>query len=726
MSADFSSLGSILRTCIRQWTSQRTRRLVAGALAGLSFCDSALCQTSHQDFSSGNVTQTNGSLSVPMHSAQYRLEQPGVTGQVDAVHSPNVRELLKPQYKLELERRHSQLVITNRNIRRIAVTDSTIVNYVQYTPTELSVVGLDLGKTDLTLWFEGEAAPAIYEITVVRDESLEEQRTIDFGRLERRLTALFPNSRVYLIPIGNQVIVRGQAYDAEESQHILQIVRAEVFRSMGRFGDLDDNGNFNVLTAGGGAGVNGLGNQFGNQGFRDIVVNDLQIPGEYNVKMRVIVAEVNRSELRNQGLDWSVLFNNARHSVSGALGGTPSVLSGVFENGEIGVFMNWLTSNGSVTLLAEPVLVTMSGHSASILGGGEYAVPTIIGLGGGQATTFRGFGTSMVVTPTVIDRDLIRLMVVPEFSSLNTDNTVNGIPGTNVKRVSTTVELREGQTLAIGGLISRQTSSNVRRIPLLGDIPYVGSRLFHAKNATEVETELLVLVSPEIVRPMEPDEVPPLPNYYVTHPNDYDLYKYGRTEGNPDTTVYQVPPFGTGATHGIPQGYSLFNPPVTHGGFGQGMGGQTGIQNFGTTGGMHSSAQPLVPQPDHTLAPSGPGYSSGPGYNGQMAPGQGYQSYQGGTIQQFPSAPTQPDQSAPGMMPVNPAPQSIPASPLPPVPPSYQGNSYPAQGSLAPAKEAEKTTVRARMASMFRKSESGNGKPDQPAGNVRSAGWSKK
>ncbi len=80
------------------------------------------------------------------------------------------------------------------------------------------------------MWFEGDPNPAIYEVTVVRDSSLEEQRTIDFGRLERRLADLFPNSRVYLIPIGAQVIVQGQAYDSEEAQHILQIVRTEVGR----------------------------------------------------------------------------------------------------------------------------------------------------------------------------------------------------------------------------------------------------------------------------------------------------------------------------------------------------------------------------------------------------------------------------------------------------------------------------------------------------------------
>lgn len=720
MAVDNVGLNPVPRRKASQGRFRRTRLLLASAISGMSLCAPVLSQQqSATGWQAPPVPQQTASYAapaIPLHMAQYQLEQPTVSGQVDAVHSPNVDKLLKPQFKLEMERHHSQLIITRKNIRRIAVTDSSIVNYVQYTPTELSVVGLELGKTDLTLWFEGETEPAIYEMTVVRDASLEEQRTIDFGRLERRLTTLFPNSRVYLIPIGNQVIVRGQAYDAEEAQHILQIVRAEVLRSFGRLGDDDDNfGNLNLL-AGGAGGAGNNNNLLGNQGFRDIVVNDLQIPGEYNVKMRVVVAEINRSELRNMGLDWNVLFNNARQSISGTLGGTPAILSGVFENGEISVFLNWLATNGSVTLLAEPVLVTMSGHSASILGGGEYAVPTIIGLGGGQTTTFRGFGTSMVVTPTIIDRDLIRLQVIPEFSSLNQDNAVQGIPGTNVKRVQTTVELREGQTLAIGGLISRQTQTTVRRIPLLGDIPWVGSRLFHAKNASEVETELLVLVSPEIVRPMEPDEVPPLPNYYITHPNDHDLYKYGRTEGNPDTSVYQIAPYGTGATYGIPQGYSLFNPPVTHGGFAPG-------QTPGTIGGgvTQQYGPPPVPQPEGSLPSTGyaptspmPSYPSGATPGWQSAPGQSTPS---APIHQYPATLNPPLPNVPATPPATVVPPAaIPGTPLPPIPQNFSTQSQP-----GPLPGSEQPTMKTRLTSMFRKQE-----PTTPAPQVRTAAWSRK
>jgi len=548
-----------------------------------------------------NLPLTRPAARSVVPSAGLIAQQPGLSGRVGAEHSPNVRQLLKPEFKLEVERRHSQLIITGRNVRRLAVTDSGICNYVQYSPTELAIVGLELGATDLMMWFEGETTPAIYEITVVRDENLENQRRSEFARLERRLAELFPNSNVYLVPIGDQVLLKGQAYDSEEADQIMQIARSEVLRSLNRYAGDDQT---NALNGGGGGGnVDQIQNQFLNNGlsFNDVVVNMLEVPGDFNIKMRVIIAELSRNELRDMAVDIPNLdLDGGRHVLSSALGAATggTTMSGIFENGEISVLVRWLTTNGTATLLAEPTIVCMSGHSASLLAGGEFAVPTIIGLGGGQNTSFRGVGTSMVVTPTVIDRDLIRLQIVPEFSSIDGDNAVNGIPGVTVKRVQTTVELREGQTLALGGLITRQAATTVSRIPLLGDIPYIGSRLFHGKNAAEAEAELLVLVTPEIVRPMESDEVPPLPNFYVTHPNDHDLYKYGRTEGNPDQNVYQVQPYGTGATHGVPSGYHMQSAQAVP---------QYATPNMNVPGaaGQDGGMQTLPPQPKVTRPPPG-------------------------------------------------------------------------------------------------------------------------
>lgn len=577
-----------------------------------------------------------------------RFDSPAVSGRVDAELSPNINRMVLPQYYLQLEQNHSRLLIMNRRVRRIAITDSSIANYVQYAENEISMVGLELGRTDLTMWFEDDPEPVIYEVTVVRDASLEEQRTVDLGRLERRLQILYPNSLVNLIPLGSQVIVRGTAFDAQEAASILSVVSVEVARSGGGINPGDDLSN-TILGGGPGLGVNGgaaanavgtagMMNQNNRAGGSPWVINELVIPGEYNISLRVIVAELNRSALKNFGLNWNVVFGGASLSSGGAggLGGAGGAggvggaanLSGIFENGDIQLLVNWLQSNGTIRMLAEPRLTVLSGTGASILAGGEFAVPTIVGIGGGSSSSFRGFGTSLVVTPTVVDRDLIRLQVQPEFSSVNADNAVQGIPGTNVKRVQTTVELREGQTFAIGGLISSQTLVEVSSVPLLGDIPWLGPRVFQSKASSMIETELLVLVSPEIVRPMNADEVPPLPGYNVPKPTDDEIYWHARTEGAPDHTLYQLPPLGYGELRPIPQAQTQMGsqPPIfgaPGGSPGPYTGGYPGapMQPMGypqgSYGGMNPAYPPMVPQ----VAPSGSVGSAGygatdPGFGG--------------------------------------------------------------------------------------------------------------
>lgn len=457
--------------------------------------------------------------------------------------------------KLEVIHRRSQLVVTRQRVMRFAIADPSVIDIVQYSPTELSIVGLELGSTNLLYWFEGEVEPLIYEVTVVPDPALEEQRRIDYGRLERKLAILFPNSKVYLIPLSGKIVVKGQARDGEEAARILQIVRGEIINQQGRLGGPQPVATPDQVAA-------GLGLTDAFDVASSNIVNMLEVPGEYQVMLRVRIAELSRSQLRRFGLDLAGLINNGRHAVASTLGGAGGALTGILENGEVSVLLDWLESNGTAKILSEPTLTVLSGHAASFLSGAEFAVPTIVGVGGaqGQTTTFRGFGTSIIVTPTVIDRDLIRMRIVPEFSEANQSLSVAGIPGLNSRRVQTTVELREGQTIAIAGLISHQSAVEITRIPFLGELPVIGPKLFNAKRASQDETELLVLVSPELVRPMDADEVPPVPGYEVTHPNCWELYSAAMTEGAPDTGYYQVPPLGSDSNYGINVPYRLYNP----------------------------------------------------------------------------------------------------------------------------------------------------------------------
>jgi pilus assembly protein CpaC len=152
---------------------------------------------------------------------------------------------------------------------------------------------------------------------------------------------------------------------------------------------------------------------------------------------------------------------------------------------------------------------------------------------GAASTYFKGFGAMLEFTPTVLDKNRIRLQVSPSFSSLNAanGNSQSGVPGLDTRAASTTVDLREGQVLAIAGLIQDTQHGERTRIPYLGLIPIAGT-LFTNKGVTRAETELLIVVTPEIVSPLDPRCAPPLlPGMEVTEPNDFDLYFRNQIEG---------------------------------------------------------------------------------------------------------------------------------------------------------------------------------------------------
>jgi pilus assembly protein CpaC len=477
---------------------------------------------------------------------------------------PQIAALPNATANMRVIQRRSQLIVARSNILRTAIADSGIVDVVQYSPNELAIIGVGLGSTTVTLWFVDNPEPLIYLVEVIRDPNIEERQRIDYGNLERKLAQLFPNSRVHLIPFSQKIVVKGQAKDSEEAARILSIVRGEVINQNGSLAGPQPD------AIGGGFGLNDPTSTFGASDLASgYIVNMLEVPGEYQVALRVRIAELKRSMLRRMGVNFDMLINDGQLFFSSVLAGTPATLTGIFSSGDVNVLVNVLASNGTAKILAEPNITVLSGHPASFLSGGEFAVPTIVGIGGvgGQQTTFRGFGVSLVVVPTIIDKDLVRMQILPEFSSINSQNSVQGIPGVNTRRVQTTVELREGQTIALAGLLSSQMDTEVTRIPFLGEIPIVGPLIFNGKRATNDETELLILVTPEIVRPLEADEVPPLPGHEVTVPNDHELYFNAQTEGAPNQGVYQLAPYGSGNNYGIPVGYSNYNPAPASSGY---------------------------------------------------------------------------------------------------------------------------------------------------------------
>jgi pilus assembly protein CpaC len=199
-----------------------------------------------------------------------------------------------------------------------------------------------------------------------------------------------------------------------------------------------------------------------------------------------------------------------------------------------------LERKGLVKTLAEPTLIALSGETASFLAGGEFPVPVVQNNGGGGGNggngsvtiEFKPFGVGLSFTPTVLDDGVINLVVEPEVSSIDPSAsiTLNGlvIPGLQTRRAATTLELRDGESFALAGLIRKDFQTTVRQVPLLGSIPVIGS-LFRSSGFQKGETELVIVVTPRIVQPVKPDQVR-LPTDRVQNPSEGDLFLLGRTD----------------------------------------------------------------------------------------------------------------------------------------------------------------------------------------------------
>ena len=481
-----------------------------------------------------------------------RLESP--TALVKAKEAELINEVLEPELIFPIDLSQSKVVRTRVPIERIAVTDPSIVELTEFNETEFELLGLKAGETTLTIWFtpgtsevpappvarrngervarnvnaerrEPTAPPAQrtlrYLVKVERDQDLQRRAADDIARLERQINELFPNSQVQLFVVADKLLVRGQARDAKEATDILALLGGQGGRTGGA-------GQSAVAVGQTAVAVNQAGRAQSNDLQRFSLVNLLYVPGEQQVVLKVRIAELTRSAARSLSMD--LKLGDAFNFASG--GGN---LTAILNGGDVELFLTAFSTNGYGKLLAEPTLVTLSGQTATFLAGGEFAVPTVVGVSGAQAvsTTFRSFGTQLSFTPTVIDKDRIRLQVSPTFSTLG-GTEVGGIPGLNTRSVNTTVDLREGQWLAIAGLIQDEQTGSRKRFPFLGDVPVLGAIFGTTMTKSRGETELVVLVSPELIHPLEADEVPPLlPGMSVTEPTDEAFYFLQHIEGHP-------------------------------------------------------------------------------------------------------------------------------------------------------------------------------------------------
>lgn len=496
-----------------------------------------------------------------------------------------VDEVIDPRSTLDLIQHRPRLLKLKENPTRTQIGDPKIAQLEVIGQKQISVLGNEVGSTVLNLWFkDGEEKEQIisYLLRVVPDPEQKARLEGAYKALAQEINHAFPDSHVCLTLVGDKVVISGQAKDIAQSTQIMQIVQANTQQNQNQNNQQNGQNAANIpvgfvgpvlqpgLLPGGQPSLNEyLLNSTTN------VINNLRIPGEQQVALKVIVAEINRTASRSIGLDFNVTNNNGitvfqqstggllgglggggggggglggaglGAGLGGGLGGGAANLLANFDNGNIAVALQALRRMRYAKLMAEPTLTALNGQTASFQVGGSFPVPVVTGATaiGLQGVQFVPFGVQVQFTPIITDRDRIRLQVQAGVSATDVGNAsnINGanVPGLQSRNFTSTVELREGQTLAVAGLIQQNNAADANRVPFFGDMPILG-RLASFDQTLANEKELVILVTPELVHPLEPKEVPPLPGSDVWEPGDLEFYLWGRIESH-RTVDYRSP-----------------------------------------------------------------------------------------------------------------------------------------------------------------------------------------
>lgn len=357
---------------------------------------------------------------------------------------------------------------------RIAVGNPAVVD-VQILPLEEGVGDILLvarkpGVTDVQVWVDDDPTPKRWQVSVVSGEqsALESAK-----RLEAPVRAT-----------GGQAVVTGRSSNMVEHQRSTAAARAT--------------------------------------GDSDKIIDTSVINHSGMVQVEVKIVELSRSVMKEVGIDWN--SGTARAGGSGTWGAVssfaPSISNGfslMFDSRNFGAKLKLLENNGMARTLAEPTLVSLSGQSASFRAGGEIPVPESGGLGT-QTVSYKPFGIALTVTPTVLSPSRIALKVAPESSELDYANAIPVVsgdqttlmPALSVRKADTTVEMGEGESYIISGLVSRQTMANVSKMPFLSDLPIIGS-FFRSVSYSQDERELVIVVTPRLVKPIAKGTELPLP-----------------------------------------------------------------------------------------------------------------------------------------------------------------------------------------------------------------------
>ncbi len=377
----------------------------------------------------------------------------------------------------------SRVINFDRSIGRFSISNPEVAEAVMVSPNQVLVNGKAFGQVNFIAWEKSDQKFIVFDVFVRANLSL----------IDSQIRALFPRDDIRLSQANGSVVLSGTVAEPQSAQQADAVVQAAGFKT----------------------------------------VNMLQSPvtNMTQVQLSIRVAEVSRNKLRELGSSWTHVGGQTSGFVSGggpgSLGASDlpglvtefagSALNVFLINQSVGTaaYIRAMKTSGALRALAEPNLIAMNGQQASFLAGGEFPIPVVQGGQNGSAVSvqFKEYGVRLNFKPTIIDEDHIRLELEPEVSTIDFANGVrfNGfvIPALRTRRARTGVELRDGQSFALAGLLDNNETQSISKVPGIGDIPILGN-LFKSKSFQRQETELMFIVTADLVKPVNRDDLPAL------------------------------------------------------------------------------------------------------------------------------------------------------------------------------------------------------------------------
>jgi len=440
-----------------------------------------------------------------------------------------ILEKAEPQ-RLSLTVGKSVVVSSSEPVKRVSLGSQDIADAIVLSPQQISVIGKATGVTNLILWGGDDKIISVLDIQV----------SPDAVRLGEMIKKILPEEKDLRIDATHDSLTLSGTISST-SRLSQALALAEVH--------LPKDGK---------------------------IVNLVEVAGVHQVMLEVRVAEMSKSLSRRLGFNFNFFSAGGKNMGIGLLNNltrlpadrlpsfsppdpmevsvpVSAITRFPIKGAAATIFIDALKERGLVKVLAEPTLITLSGKSANFLAGGEFPIPVPQPGAGATAITieYKPFGVGLHFTPTVLSNKKISMEVSPEVSDLDFTNaiTISGfvIPALATRRLSTTIELADGQSFAIAGLLKDDLREVISKYPLLGEIPILGA-LFRSSSFRKNETELIVIVTPHLVKPLDMANQT-LPTDQFIEPNDFEFYLLGHTEGEekpgskPQNSQNQAPEF---------------------------------------------------------------------------------------------------------------------------------------------------------------------------------------